>query len=136
MPDARVPRDGEEKKCVRAIAQDRGRLDGLRRARAKDMRDIDKVLNMLGLARRAGAIKIGQDDCLAERAARFFIIASDCSDAVRRKVDARVEAGSQMAALDADRSAMGAALGVSSAQIVALPIESGFVKKIKQLLEI
>lgn len=92
---------------------------------------------MLGLARRAGAIKIGQDDCFAGHGARFFIVASDRSDAVHRKITARLESGSEAAELkDADRSTLGAALGVTSAQIVALPIESGFVKKIKQLLEI
>lgn len=96
------------------------------------------VLNMLGLARRSGALKIGQDKVLERsNGMSAFFITSDCSPAVMRKIEQRVCSDGCVCyeLTGATRSTLGNAVGVNSTQIVSLPRDSGFVKKIAALLE-
>lgn len=96
----------------------------------------DRALSLLGLARCARELLIGQDRVLAAlKAGRgLFIVASeDCSPNVLRK--ARAASGGAVAVLGVSREALGASIGVMNAQIAALPSGSGFVKKLKELLK-
>ncbi len=91
------------------------------------------LLSMLGLARRAGFLIVGQDDLrakLREQMALLVIAASDCAPNVLRHVQ-----GVRCIVLeDVDREDLGTSIGLPGAQIVALPAGCGFAKKISNLL--
>jgi ribosomal protein L7Ae-like RNA K-turn-binding protein len=86
------------------------------------------------MARRAGELIVGQDRVLKTLASgrRLFVVTTaDCSQNVLRKTSRLREIHvSDMLS----RESLGAAVGVGNTQIVALPEESGFVKKLKELL--
>jgi ribosomal protein L7Ae-like RNA K-turn-binding protein len=93
-----------------------------------------RVLALLGMARRANELIIGQDRilrALSPGRGLFIVAAADCSQNVLRKTgrlcDIRVVSG-------LSRESLGTAVGVGNTQIVALPAGSGFVKKLKELL--
>ncbi len=94
---------------------------------------------MLGMARRAGALLIGQDKvlpALRKREKYALFISEDCSaDVFRRAVAAEKRDEAEIFLLEGvSRALLGASLGIASAQIAALPAESGFVKKIHTLI--
>ena len=100
--------------------------------------EVRKVLSMLGMARRAGIVAIGQDRVL-ERLRKgerlLVIVTGDCSDSVLSKAGRYCEGGSARLAIDGvTREELGEAMGVRSAQIAALPAESGFAERVAQLL--
>jgi ribosomal protein L7Ae-like RNA K-turn-binding protein len=98
--------------------------------------ETERALSLLGMARRARELLIGQDMVLAAaRSGRrmFIMVSDDCSPNVLLRAggaqnDVRVIKG-------VSREELGAALGVTNAQITALPDGSGFVKKLKDLLK-
>lgn len=95
----------------------------------------EQVFALLGLARRAGKLLIGQDKVLAaaKSGAKLLALTSnDVAAAVERSLRPHLERGSviKIAVADSDRAAFGARLGVSSAQIAALPKDDGLSKKI------
>ena len=104
-------------------------------------RQIDRALQTLGLARRAGIVVIGQDRVLdrLRRGERFFIITTDdCAASVLSKVARYTESGSvRHSRIDGiTREELGEAMGVRSAQIAALPAESGFADRLAELLNL
>lgn len=102
-------------------------------------REIDKALSLLGMARRAGAVEVGQDRVLgALKISRQLVVATgDCSPVVLRKVaNLSVKRESVCYILEeVTREELGRALGVTSAQVAALPFKSGFVNKLAELLQ-
>lgn len=98
-----------------------------------------KILSLLGMARRAGAISVGQDQVLGKlgRSKFLVIVASDCAANVIRKLAASSARGESVCYMleDASREDIGSALGIIKAQIVAIPIQSGFVNKLTELLQ-
>lgn len=97
-----------------------------------------KVLDMLGMARRAGALIVGQDNvlpALKRSGVLAVFVTRDCSGNVSRHVESAAARGSAKIFLleDTSRSELGASIGTASAQIAALPAESGFAKKIYTL---
>ena len=97
-----------------------------------------KVLDMLGMARRAGGLLVGQDKVLpalkgAEKFAVF--VTDDCSANVSRHIETAVQRGTAEIFLleGTGRGELGASLGITAAQTAALPMKSGFVKKIYTL---
>ena len=99
---------------------------------------IARVLQMLGLARKSGSLEVGQDRALTSRVRGItFLTTEDCADAVLRKIEHRVSTGGHTHHIipGVTREELGSAVGVSSAQILALPSDSGFAKKIAELLE-
>ncbi|MDR3280600.1 MAG: hypothetical protein LBT23_08805 [Synergistaceae bacterium] len=103
----------------------------------KTAEDHGRALSLLGLARASGELLIGQDQVLrAHKAgsALFMLTSCDCSINVLRRTEGNP---GERRTLDAvSREKLGAALGLNNAQIVALPLGSGFVKKLKELLKI
>ena len=97
--------------------------------------EAEQALSLLGMARRAGALMVGQDRVFAEmRSGKLFILASaDCSPNVLRK--AMSSNCETLVAPGFSRESLGTSIGVANAQIVALPRGSGFVKKLKELLK-
>ena len=93
-----------------------------------------KILSLLGLARRARELVIGQDRVFAAlRAGRKLcaIASEDCSQNVMRKARAAMRGVIVIPGLSGE--SLGAAVGINSAKIVALPSESGFTRKIEDL---
>lgn len=97
-----------------------------------------KILQMLGMARKAGIVTIGQDNVFASRGPKLFLITEDCAESVARKVRNRVARdGSICGTIEKlTREELGKSMGIHSAQIAALPLESGFAKKIAELLQL
>lgn len=102
-------------------------------------RGLNRALSMLGMARRAGALAIGQDRVLrALGTSRSLVITTeDCSRNVLRKLAAHLDRSkSKWYALSGvTREELGKALGVAGAQIVALPLKGGFADKLSELLQ-
>ena len=98
--------------------------------------EAEQALSLLGMARRAGVLMVGQDRVFAamRNGELFIIVSADCSENVLRKVTpSNCET---LVAPNFSRESLGAAVGVLNAQIVALPSGSGFVKKLKELLKV
>ena len=100
--------------------------------------NLKRLLNTLGMARRAGELTVGQDhvfDKFREHVKLLVILANDCSGTVLRKTKAAVERGEAHAIVlkEADRSVLGSFIGAQTAQIAALPAESGFAAKVLSL---
>lgn len=92
------------------------------------------IMNILGLARRAGILLIGQDQVLKElrhAGTLMTVVTSDCSPSLLRRLKAKAERGeiTLLTLEDTDRSLLGSHLGVDSAQIAALPY-GGLAKKV------
>lgn len=95
------------------------------------------LMNILGLARRAGILLIGQDQVLAAGKSKgpwIAVVTSDCSATVQRSLQPRVERGEIVVLVlkNTDRTTLGAYLGVGSTQIAALP-QGGLAKKVLSL---
>lgn len=103
---------------------------------AADSVVIRKVLDLLGLARRAGVLEIGSDQVFASKGRSLFVMSSDVSSNVRKKIAQREAAGGHVLQMrDIDRDALGAAVGASTAQVVAISADHGIAIKIVELLE-
>ena len=97
----------------------------------------EKILNLLGLMRRANALSLGEDkalDSLKAGKAKLLLFASDVSDNARRKAE-KLLAGrnAQPVPLPFDREELGAALGVGSVSLAAVT-DLGFADAWMQLL--
>jgi ribosomal protein L7Ae-like RNA K-turn-binding protein len=98
----------------------------------------DRVLSLLGLARRAGFLVVGQDRVLGAVASGLFIVVSeDCSPAVLRKIGPKLKGGGSVCHVikGVSRERLGRSVGVNSAQIAAIPINNGFVRNLAELLQ-
>lgn len=96
----------------------------------------EKVLSLLGLARRAGQVLVGQDRVLGDcRGELVIVMADDCSNAVLRKAISSGDGRACFTLAGVTREELGRALGIGGAQIVALRAEGGFAKKITELLQ-
>ena len=105
-----------------------------------DLTPLERMLNLLGLARRARVLEVGQDrvfEALRSGAKQLVLTANDISPNVLRHVTAAVERGTarHLSLAEIDRTALGAQLGVASAQIVAIPSGNGLAIKILNIYE-
>ena len=99
----------------------------------------DKVLGLLGLMRRAGAIELGEDnsaETVKAGRAKLLILSSDVSDSARRKAEGFSHGRSvQTVPLHYTREELGTALGVRSCAMAALT-DMGFSNALmKQLAQ-
>ena len=95
----------------------------------------DELRSALGLARKAGELIVGQDrvlECLASRRDCLVLMSNDYSETLKRNVDAKGVPVHILA--DLSRLELGQLLGLRQAQIVALPAQSGFARKLVELL--
>lgn len=98
---------------------------------------LERLFSYLGLARRAGVLLVGQD-AVKERLYKeplLVLLADDCSSNVKERMKRGLEAtGGSVIELDGIcREEIGLRCGLSSAQIVGLPLESGFARQILSL---
>lgn len=99
--------------------------------------DFSELFSLLGLARRAGELLIGQDKVFVavKKTKLLIFISDDCSESVERKAAAAVERKeAEVKKLKkTDRTVLGSHLGVKNAQIAALPYGGGFAEKALRL---
>lgn len=99
---------------------------------------IDKALSLLGLARRAKCLLIGQDEVFgATEKDLLILLTEDCANQVLRKVEKRLSwsASACYRLSGVSRERLGCAIGIQQVQIVALAIESGFANNLSELLQ-
>ncbi len=95
---------------------------------------LEEIKSLLGLARRAGELLVGQDRTLEGLSAGknlTVLLANDHSAALKRTIDAKT--ADYRILEEINRAELGRLLGLRQAQIVALPAECGFAEKIKEL---
>ena len=97
----------------------------------------EKILNLLGLMRRANALSLGEDkagDSLRAGKAKLLLLSSDVADNARRKAENLADGRNvQLVALPFDREELGTALGVGSCSVAAVT-DLGFADAWMQLL--
>ena len=96
-----------------------------------------KILSLLGMARRADKVFIGQDQVFSVLRRNLLIVTSnDCSPNVIRKLSSSLSDGRSICYTmqDVTREDLGRAVGVQNVQIAALFMESGFAGKLAELL--
>jgi ribosomal protein L7Ae-like RNA K-turn-binding protein len=98
----------------------------------------EKVLSLLGIARRAGRLIIGQDNVQESMRSDniLAITANDCSGNVMRFLRNGINnRGLNLITLnETGRDVLGMRVGVKSAQVVALPFDDGFAVKIYSVM--
>ncbi len=98
---------------------------------------MDNVLSLLGLARKAGRLAIGEEPVGAAaraRDARLILLARDASDNSARRAARFAEAGDcLLARIPADKVALGAAVGRASCAMLAVT-DVGFADAIGKRL--
>lgn len=98
---------------------------------------LERLFSYLGLARRAGILLVGQD-AVKERLYKeplLLLLADDCSPNVKECMKRAMETtrGSVIELDGVCREKIGLRCGISSAQIVGLPLGSGFARRILSL---
>lgn len=88
-----------------------------------------KIRSVLGLSRKSGNLIIGTDNIDREKRKVLVLTASDCSESVKRFADSH-----ENIALEMNIEELSEAIGTrGGVQIVGLPINSGFAKKLMSL---
>lgn len=101
------------------------------------MRNEQKVLNLLGLATRAGKLISGEDLTLKEirlEQAKIVFIANDASENTRKKISDKCQYYKIPYTIQYSRAEISQAIG-KERTIVCLT-DAGFAKKIRELLSI
>ena len=102
------------------------------------MHNIEKTLSLLGMARRAGALIIGQDSVkfrLSRADGLFLLFPEDALHKSRKTFLSFTKNARDYAVLEGiSTERLAHAIGVGNAVVVALPEQSGFVSGIKSSL--
>jgi len=102
------------------------------------MHNIEKTLSLLGMARRAGMLIIGQDSVksnLSQRDKLFILFPEDALHLSEKTFLSLTKSVDNYAVLEGvSVEQLARAIGVNRAVVVALPERSGFVSKIKSSL--
>ena len=98
---------------------------------------MDKILSLLGLAKKAGRVEAGEDavGMAAERhGARLILLASDAAENSARRAKRFAETGNcLLAELPADKETLGRAVGLASCAMLAVT-EIGFASAMGEKL--
>lgn len=100
------------------------------------MAAMDSFLTLLGLARRAGKLAIGEEpvrQALDSGSAKTVFLAADAADHTRRKVEPRL-GNASLRQIPATKAQLGRALGRESCAVCAVT-ESGFAKSLADRLK-
>ena len=102
------------------------------------MYSAEKNLSLLGMARRAGVLIIGQDSVkssLSRKEKLFIMFPEDAPDRSQKTYASLTKYADNYAVLEGVTiEQLAHAIGVERVVVVALPLESGFVSKIKDSL--
>ena len=91
-----------------------------------------KLCSILGLARKSGMLLIGTDKIESSQRKNLLIAADDCSDGIKKFLESKQVIFPGMSIKELSQS-VGSKGGV---QVIGLPVNSGFAKKIYSLLNI
>jgi ribosomal protein L7Ae-like RNA K-turn-binding protein len=98
---------------------------------------VDKLLNLIGLAKKAGKLELGEEPVGAAaraRQARLLLLASDAADNTRRRAKHFSEAGECVClSIEATKEALGKALGRTSCAMLAIT-DIGFAEAVAKKL--
>lgn len=98
---------------------------------------MENILSMLGLAKKAGRLEIGEEPVGAAaraRDARLILLASDAADNTVRRASHFADAGACLCAkIPADKDALGRAVGRTSCAMLALT-DIGFAEAVAKKL--
>ena len=97
---------------------------------------MDKLLQMMGLARRANLLLAGEEvvaDAIAAHKARLVLLAADASERTGKKIRQMAGETLPVLVLPAEKDALGAALGKGSCAVAAV-LDGGFAAKLAQML--
>lgn len=97
----------------------------------------DKLKSLLGLARRAGKLAIGDEACMKlirSGRAQLVILARDASENTKKKYGDKCAYYKSRLVVTGDRNALGHAVG-RSGQVVAAVEDAGFARSISACLE-
>lgn len=97
---------------------------------------MDKLLQMMGLARRANLLLAGEEavaDAIAAHKARLVLLAADVSERTGKKIRQMAGETLPVLVLPAEKDALGAALGKGSCAVAAV-LDGGFAAKLAQML--
>lgn len=95
----------------------------------------DRILSLLGLARRAGKLSMGFDascESAAKGESALVLTTNDISEGSLRRLQSSVGGSADMIGLGCDMQQLGAAIG-KSVRMVSVNDE-GFAKKLRSLL--
>ncbi|NLM70358.1 MAG: hypothetical protein GX181_00160 [Synergistaceae bacterium] len=99
---------------------------------------VGSLLSYLGLARRSGVLIIGQDNVKSSLARRekLLLLFSDTNSAFFRSIRSRLDEEGVVVVAPGNITGeeLSSAIGAKNVKVVALPLRSGFAKKILQLL--
>ena len=102
------------------------------------MRNIEKILSLLGMARRAGVLIIGQDGVksnLSRRNKLFILFPEDASRCAEKTFLSLTKKADNYAVLEGiSIERLSHATGVNRTVVVALPERSSFVSGIKSIM--
>ena len=93
---------------------------------------MDKLLQMMGLARRANLLLAGEEvvaDAIAAHKARLVLLAADASERTGKKIRQMAGETLPVLVLPAEKDALGAALGKGSCAVAAV-LDGGFAAKL------
>lgn len=100
---------------------------------------MDKILSLIGLAKRAGRVEVGEEPVGAAaraRDARLILLASDAADNSARRAAHFAEAGAcLLTRIPADKDALGRAVGRTSCAMLAVT-DIGFAEAIAAKLAV
>ena len=95
---------------------------------------MDKLLNLIGLAKKAGQVAIGEEPVARSKHARLILIASDAADNTRRRALHFGEAGECICLeIPPTKEDLGRALGRTSCALLALT-DIGFAEAVAKKL--
>lgn len=98
---------------------------------------MDKVLNLLGIAKRAGKLVMGTDSVLSifpSKKIKLLFIASDASDATRDKFDKKAFFYQVSVVNKYTTSELSASLGVAQIKLIGV-IDQGFAEALIKEIE-
>jgi len=100
---------------------------------------VEKLLGMLGLARRAGKVVIGTEQIcvsLSKRQAKLLIISNEASDNAKKKLVCKAEFyGVKVIIINVEMTELGRLLGKSYAPAAVAVTDEGFALRLGELAE-
>ena len=124
----KAKKSGSLAHSIGAVADEDFWYELLEHAKKRGVNDSLKIKSILGRARKSGVLLIGTDNIEREHRGVLVMAASDCSESVKKFASAR-----ENYSFDMNTEELSEAIGTTGrVQIVGLPVNSGFAKKIRE----
>lgn len=93
----------------------------------------ERILNILGLARRANKLALGQDKTIKsilDRKAKLIILSNDCGAAAKRQIAGKAKTAGLRVLILGSREELGRAVGISAGSAIGV-LDAGFAALIE-----